>query len=300
MTPEETVPALRRPVSPELRDAIAYAEAGPPEAPAVVLIPGGGGAVAGSAMAAVWRSLADDHRSLVVETRGAPGATMEPGGFGTADMARDVVGLLDELGIERAYVAGASLGSMIGQHVLADLGPRALGGVLALTGPGGDAFFGDLMAHLAAVFRHLPREALRAPLLWGAAGDGYSRWRGALPPDEQLAQVGPNEPLARRFEAGAAHDARDRLAGITAPVHVVAAEHDAMLRPALGRALAEALPDASYELLPGRDHLCFNDEPGLFTALFRKAAAQRPPAGPGTGVHDDHQPPYQGAREGNP
>src|SRR5262249_7825231 len=34
-----------------------------------------------------------------------------------SDMAHDVIGLLDGLGIDRAHMVGASMGGMIGQHL---------------------------------------------------------------------------------------------------------------------------------------------------------------------------------------
>lgn len=42
------------------------------------------------------------------------------------DMARDCVGLMDALGIERAHLVGASMGGMIGQIVAAKFGERLL------------------------------------------------------------------------------------------------------------------------------------------------------------------------------
>ena len=44
--------------------------------------------------------------------------------YGVADMARDVVGVLDALGVDRADVAGISLGGMVAQHLAIDHGER--------------------------------------------------------------------------------------------------------------------------------------------------------------------------------
>lgn len=268
----ETV-ALARPRQDHLRDNIRYAIAGPVDAPTVTLIPGGPGEVATSALTAVWRELAEDHRAVVVETRGAPSVSMDPPGFSTRDPATDVVLLLEHLGLDNTCIIGASIGSMIGQHVAAELGERCRAAVLALSTAGGDPFFRELMLHLAHITRNDAAETPFATALWAAGGAGFDRWSSLLPERGSGTCQPALEGVARRYEAAAHHDARDRLPSTRARTLVVAAEADLMLCPSLGRDLADRIPDATFEVWNGATHMCINEDPGRLAARSREFLA---------------------------
>jgi pimeloyl-ACP methyl ester carboxylesterase len=53
------------------------------------------------------------------------------------------------------------------------------------------------------------------------------------------------------------HDTVDRLAEIAAPTLVIAGEFDTLLPPRHGRAVAESIPDARFEVLPQEAHQPF-------------------------------------------
>lgn len=252
-----------------LRKHIAYAIAGPENGPVVTVIPGGSGAVRASALTTVWRALSTEYRTVIVETRGAPLVGHDRLGFSTRDIAADVVALLDHLEIPQTRIIGASLGSLIGQHVAADLGERCTSAVLALSTAGGDPFFRALMHHLAHVARTDPAESPYATTLWAAGGDGFDTWARKLP--ERRPQ--PNEPdlegLARRYEAAARHDAHHRLTNLCAPALILAAEDDLMLRPQLGERLAAGLPNAEFTVWDRATHLCINENPERFVDTCR-------------------------------
>jgi len=95
----------------------------------------------------VFADLAKDHRAIAIDLRGhgKSGKPHDPKAYGE-EMARDVVRLLDHLKIQRAHVAGYSLGAFIAGR-LATLHPERLISVVYVAGlPLRDASFMDTFA----------------------------------------------------------------------------------------------------------------------------------------------------------
>jgi pimeloyl-ACP methyl ester carboxylesterase len=76
-------------------------------------------------------------------------------------------------------------------------------------------------------------------------------------------------PYRAQLEAALGHDTVDRLDRIGAPTLVVHGEEDRMVPVANGRALAERIPGARLEALPGAGHLYFTDEPDADRTVAR-------------------------------
>src|SRR3954447_9233610 len=90
-----------------------YEEAG--SGPPVVWIPGTG--LCGSPWQPQVAHFADRFRCLTVDLRGSGGTGGEDTEFSVADLAEDVGGWLDAVGIDRAAVVGLSLGSAVAQEL---------------------------------------------------------------------------------------------------------------------------------------------------------------------------------------
>jgi len=88
---------------------------GPPDAPVLVLGPSLGTEL--GMFDAQVRDLADGHRVVRFDLRGHGGSPVVRGPYTVADMADDVLRLLDELGIDRFSYAGVSLGGAIGEQL---------------------------------------------------------------------------------------------------------------------------------------------------------------------------------------
>ena len=205
------------------------------------------------------------------------------------DMAADTVALLDDLGIERAHLVGASMGAMISQQVAATHPDRVhtLTSIMAGTG----------RRSIATLPRpDVLRLLLRAPSstreafidetveMFGRIGSpGY-------PGDEERLRerVGRSydrsfhpEGVARQLMAIlASGNRRKALARITAPTLVIHGADDRLVPPAAGRDVAATIPQSRLELIEGMGH---DLPPGLwprFVSLIAEhAASAADPAG---------------------
>ena len=230
---------------------------------------------------ALWDPLMPHLRGLGLpllrfDNRGAGASDTPPGPWTTAQMAGDTIALLDALGIERAHVVGASMGGMIAQELAlaAPARVRSLGLIATAAWPG--ALGRDLFPWLAELAPRLGvAHALRIVgyLSYGPA----DLTRHAAEWDAILAFLAANElppePLVAQLGAIAAHDARGRLGGVSAPALVLAGDRDGLFATADSLALADELPDATSAVLPG-GHCFFIDRPDDVVAHLAQLIAR--------------------------
>lgn len=89
-------------------------EAGPADGPPVVLIHG----LAGSSLGEWYRvapALAEKHRVILIDHRSHGLSALSRGRYEVSDVADEIAGVLDQLGISRAHFVGYSLGGTIAQ-----------------------------------------------------------------------------------------------------------------------------------------------------------------------------------------
>jgi pimeloyl-ACP methyl ester carboxylesterase len=263
-----------------------YEDLGDPASPPVLLIMGVGAQLpmwpdgfCALLVKCGYRVIRFDHRDTGLSTkmrgmrakgsvyprvlRYALGRT-SPVPYTLVDLAEDVKGLLDHLGIERAHVVGASMGGMIAQ-VLAGSHPhrvRSLGLImtssgrpmssipkwrvirLAFNAPGKDASAED---KLAVEVRNI--SVINGP--------------NFLPPldqlrqrvEEQTARSDYPQGMLRQFDAILGTGSLMRYTRrITAPTVVIHGSEDPMVRPRNGRNVARAIDGARYVVVDGMGH----------------------------------------------
>jgi pimeloyl-ACP methyl ester carboxylesterase len=213
--------------------------------------------------------LAEAFEIVLLDNRGIGESDAPPGPYTVSEMAADVLGVLDEAGIERAHVVGTSLGGMIAQELALTAPARVDRLVLVCTTPGGPNA-APMPAQTVALIAEAPTldplVALRRFVENALAPDPAEetvervlahRLRTAQPPAAWAAQAA----------AGASFDAWDRLHALTATSLVVHGTADVVVDPANSRLLVERIAGARLEWFEGCGHLLFWEQPERFVSV---------------------------------
>jgi 3-oxoadipate enol-lactonase len=239
---------------------------GPDDAPVLVLGPSLGTDT--GLFDAQAAEFARDFRVVRYDLRGHGGSEVVPGPCTMADLAGDVVALLDRLGIDRFSYAGVSIGGAIGQQ-------------LALTVP--ERLEKLAIIASAAQFADPPSWGVRAKqvrehgtetLVGSRTGTWFTAaWAEKNPDDAlrllQMLRDTPDEGYAACCEAIGAFDVRDRLGEITAPTLVVAGEEDPATPPDMVRLIADGIAGSQFLVVTGAGHLPNATDPETVNAALR-------------------------------
>jgi pimeloyl-ACP methyl ester carboxylesterase len=211
-------------------------------------------------------SLAERYRVLTFDNRGIGESDKPPGPYTARAMADDALQVLDEAGVERAHVLGASLGGMIAQEVAVMAPGRVEKLVLCCTTAGGsDAYpLPEATIKLFAEAPTLAPEVALRRFVENALGasppaglvDGLFARRVANPPDP----VGWQAQAA----AGTTFGGVDGVVG--APTLILQGTEDNVVDARNAEVLAQAIPGARVELIAGTGHLFFWEQPETFLA----------------------------------
>ena len=233
---------------------------------AVVLSAGLGGA---AAFWATQRAALEQHFRVVAFDQRGTGRNSGslPEGYTIGQMADDVLEVLDAAGIARAHFLGHAVGGLVGLE-LARRNPERLGrlvlvnawaqvdrhtarcfdiriGILHAQGPSAYVAAQPLFLHTA------PYISANFEKILAEVAHGTAHFQGA-------------ENLLKRIGAGRAFDAREDLAGITAPTLVAASRDDLLVPWTASQALAARLPDAELWVVPEGGHAFTVEQPEAF------------------------------------
>ncbi|KAA0109793.1 3-oxoadipate enol-lactonase [Mycolicibacterium sp. P1-5] len=221
--------------------------------------------------------LADLERQFRVvryDTRGHGASAVPAGPYSIDDLADDLVGLLDRLGVDKASLVGLSLGGMTVMRVAARNPERVERIALlctAATLPPADGWrqrAATVRAHGSAAVADAVVQRWFTP----AHLDTNPAVRVA---HTQMVAATPAEGYAGCCEAIAELDLREQLSSIAAPALVIAGADDPATPPEKLAEIAEGIPGAQLLTVPDSAHLANAEQPGIISPALIKHLEQQ-------------------------
>ncbi|MGB3432647.1 3-oxoadipate enol-lactonase [Achromobacter sp.] len=214
-------------------------------------------------------ALTRHFRVLRYDYRGHGASSVPQGAYSLDRLGRDVLELLDGLGIERAHFLGLSLGGIVGQwlgvHAPERVGRLILSNTSAYLGPAPQwderiaaTERADDMSETAETFL---KNWFPAP--WLREGNP------AVEPFRAMLLSTDKHGLAGAFAAVRDFDLRPTIALIPNPTLVIAGQHDTVTAASHGEQIAAAIPGARLLVLPAV-HLANIELPQAFEAAIEE------------------------------
>lgn len=208
-------------------------------------------------------ALSVDHRCVAVDHRGIGGSEGDLARLDVERMARDALALVVGLGLDGVHVVGHSLGGVVAQRfaLLAPERTRSLALLCTFSGGRDLARPSMRLMWLGALTKLGTRATRRRAFARLVMPDAVLEARGLDAWASELESVF-GRPLAepphiadRQLAALRAHDERERLGELAAiPTLVASGALDPIAPPRFGRALAAAIPGATYREWEGASH----------------------------------------------
>jgi pimeloyl-ACP methyl ester carboxylesterase len=209
----------------------------------------------------------DDHakayeryfRCILVDNRGAGRSDKPEGPYSTRMMAEDIAGLMEALQIDKAHVSGISMGSGIAQELALMFPDRIRSLTLIASWDRCDTYTGRIFE----TFRSMratadPVSFNRLLQLWIFTPEWHNTRLADLLQREEAGKSYPYPMPLHAFQAQCdaciAHDTRDRLDAIQAPVLVTSGNLDLFTPLHYSKAIASRIPGSELAIFEGGGH----------------------------------------------
>jgi len=212
------------------------------------------------------QKLADRYEVILFDNRGAGRSDQPAGPFAIEQMARDTVGLMDALGIDRAHVFGGSMGGMVALQMALDYPKRVDKLMLGATTAGGRS---RTFPPPEVQKYFYPRRDLSAhDYLWWTGAVCYPQEFIDAHPDivEEKIQANLAYPCTlaaymAQLEAFTEFDVDQRLNTIRASTMVLIGTRDVLIPPPNSFRIAHSIPGAQIREIEGAGHIFWISHP---------------------------------------
>lgn len=214
-----------------------------------------------------YRCIRHDHRNM--GRSGAP-----PAETSIAQMADDLAGLLDHLGIDRTRVlGGGGMGALVGLELAIRHPSRVRSLHLGAPCLAPDAFLKSMLAMWGRL-RRLDKAMWAEEVTHWCYTPATFAANPAMARDAARARTGEptfpsDDAYDRILRAYAAYDARGRTGGIRCPVQISnGGEHDLITGPRMAREVHEAIPGSEFVVFENGSHNYWVEDQPRFGAMI--------------------------------
>ena len=217
-----------------------------------------------------------NFRCIMVDNRGVGNSDQPEGPYNSKMMADDIAGLMDELNIKSARIAGISMGGTIAQSLTINHPNKVKSMVLIST-------WGKFDKYAISVYENLiklrkvcdPADFMELIQLWIFATDYFEKNIDSLKEGQIDARNNSNPQSQNGFEgqlnACITHDSIEQLSQIKKPTFIVVGEADIFTPLAFSLTLHKKIVNSKILKIPKTGHAChwenlklFNNETSKF------------------------------------
>lgn len=200
------------------------------------------------------------YRCIAFDHRGAGDSDKPKDGYSTQALARDAIGLLDALGIDKAHIAGTSTGGCVLQNIAIDHPDRLRCAIFSNTWIKADEYINRVqMTRKRIALSYGPEEYVKVSSLFtnGSAQFRYDLEKVMELERRALKTVAPVEILAARLDMTMAHDRVSELGTIKAPSLIVGTIDDATVPSYQSEDLHKAIPNSKLVIVEEGGHYSY-------------------------------------------
>ncbi|MFB5763281.1 alpha/beta fold hydrolase [Paenibacillus medicaginis] len=205
--------------------------------------------------------LSESNRFTMLDNRGTGGSDAPDEAYNISDMAKDVVGLMDALDIDKAHILGISMGGMIAQEIAIEFPKRVAKLILCSTTSGVTRALPSLrmlkwMSRKSSNFS--PQDTLQMLFSHTYIQENPDRITEFI----ERMQIAPPNPRSMEIHQQAVKkfDSYERLGRITAPTLILHGEEDWVFRPKHAKILNQRITGSKLLMMPNASHGIFSQE----------------------------------------
>ncbi|CAN5450204.1 alpha/beta hydrolase [soil metagenome] len=212
----------------------------------------------------LWKQHVQEYKKhfkcLLIDNRGVGQSDQPYGPYSTALMADDTAAVMQHAGIQKARVAGISMGGAIAQELALHYPDKVQSLVLVSTWAKFNNYAKSVYENLKKIrVQSNPEDFMELLQLWIFAPPYFEKYLANLKEDQKNAASNP-EPQSRegfegQLDACINHDTVERLSQIKIPTLITVGEMDIFTPPAFSDILYARIPVSEYLKFPTGGHV---------------------------------------------